>query len=117
MGLRNARAQSGWVASLSGRGLVRDVRLPVEDRVEGSRALSRFGRNLRSAREAAGLSQEHLALLCNLRSEAVYRMERGLVDPKLMVLVVLAHELGVSIEQLAGGPRAAAASAKHGEPG
>jgi transcriptional regulator with XRE-family HTH domain len=59
-----------------------------------------FGRVLRSAREAAGLSQETLAIRADLDRTYPSLLERGLRSPTLGTLMTLAPALGVAPEAL-----------------
>jgi transcriptional regulator with XRE-family HTH domain len=54
-----------------------------------------FGRVLRAAREKRGLSQEDLALDCEIDRTYVSLLERGLRQPTITVLFKLATALGV----------------------
>jgi transcriptional regulator with XRE-family HTH domain len=60
-----------------------------------------FSRRLREAREARGLSQEELAQLVLLSTDALARFERG-SEPKAGALADLARVLGVSADALLG---------------
>jgi transcriptional regulator with XRE-family HTH domain len=60
-----------------------------------------FSRRLREVREARGLSQEELARLVLLSTDALARFERG-SEPKAGVLADLARVLGVSSDLLLG---------------
>lgn len=80
--------------------------LAADDLAERSRALQQFARNLRRERKARGVSQERLALLCSVSWDTTYRLEQGSCEPRLLVLLSLAHQLGVPVEQLLEGVRA-----------
>ncbi|MBX3618098.1 helix-turn-helix domain-containing protein [Nitrosomonas sp.] len=55
-----------------------------------------FGKVLRELRNRTGLSQEQLGLECNLDRTFISLLERGLRQPTLTTLFVLAHKLNVS---------------------
>ena len=55
-----------------------------------------FGKVLRELRNRTGLSQEQLGLECNLDRTFISLLERGLRQPTLTTLFVLAHKLTVS---------------------
>ncbi|MCP5244812.1 MAG: helix-turn-helix transcriptional regulator, partial [Burkholderiales bacterium] len=55
-----------------------------------------FGKVLRELRNRAGLSQEQLGLECNLDRTFISLLERGLRQPTLTTLFVLAQKLNVS---------------------
>ena len=59
-----------------------------------------FGAILREAREARGLSQEALALECDIDRSYVSRMERGLRQPTIAMLIRLSETLGVRASAL-----------------
>jgi DNA-binding CsgD family transcriptional regulator/DNA-binding XRE family transcriptional regulator len=70
------------------------------DEVETRSLLLAFGENLRLLRCRAGLSQQVLGDRCFLRHDQISRLERGLAEPSLPLLMVLAHGLGVGVEEL-----------------
>ena len=59
-----------------------------------------FGAILREAREARGLSQEALALECDIDRSYVSRMERGLRQPTIAMLIRLSETLDVRASAL-----------------
>jgi transcriptional regulator with XRE-family HTH domain len=60
---------------------------------------------VRRLRLKAGLTQQKLANLADLSISAVVQAERGLRgDPRLSTLRALAGVLGVTLDELAGGP-------------
>jgi transcriptional regulator with XRE-family HTH domain len=63
----------------------------------------RFAANLRSARKAAGVSQEVLAERCELHRTEVSLLERGGREPRLGTLIKLATALGTTAEALCTG--------------
>jgi transcriptional regulator with XRE-family HTH domain len=63
----------------------------------------RFGANLRRLREAAGLTQMELGLRCDMQNSVISRYERGLRDPQLEAIAVLAKGLGVRAADLVEG--------------
>ena len=54
-----------------------------------------FGQVLRTAREKRGLSQEQLALDCEIDRTYVSLLERGLRQPTITVVFRLAQSLGL----------------------
>lgn len=58
-------------------------------------AQEQFGRALRSARIAAGLTQEQVGDRCDMDLSAISRLERGQRNPRLDTIVRLAHALEV----------------------
>lgn len=63
--------------------------------------MTTFANRLRAAREARGFSQEDLAKLALLSTDALSRLERG-ADPKASALAELARALEVSTDHLLG---------------
>jgi len=60
----------------------------------------RVGLNLRKYRQAAGFSQEGLALECGLHRTYVSGVERGIRNPTIAVLDRLAVPLGIEPSKL-----------------
>jgi transcriptional regulator with XRE-family HTH domain len=65
--------------------------------------LDTFARNLRRAREQAGLSQEALAERAGMHRNAVALLETGKREPRLSTIVRLAKALGVKTSDLLKG--------------
>ncbi len=65
--------------------------------------LSSFGRRLKEARKASGMSQVELAPLIGLAKDSVSRYERGEVSPNAELVMLLAVSLGVSADWLLTG--------------
>jgi transcriptional regulator with XRE-family HTH domain len=64
-----------------------------------------FARNLRSRRQAAGLSQEQLADRTGLHPTEISRLERAAREPRLGTMLRLAKGLDIGIEKLIAGIR------------
>jgi transcriptional regulator with XRE-family HTH domain len=62
-----------------------------------------FARNLRRARERAGLSQDALADKARMHRNAIALLEAGKRDPKVSTVAKLAKALGVSASELLKG--------------
>jgi transcriptional regulator with XRE-family HTH domain len=69
----------------------------------GVEPLQRFGANLRSAREAAGLSQEALADACDLHRTEISLLERAGREPRLTTILRLARALELTPAELLSG--------------
>ena len=54
-----------------------------------------FGKVLRKRRNQAGISQEKLALACNLDRTYISLLERGLRQPSLSTIFTIANELSL----------------------
>lgn len=61
---------------------------------------ARVGRNLRKYRKEKGFSQEALALECGLHRTYVSGVERGVRNPTVLVLDILAGSLGIPPSKL-----------------
>jgi transcriptional regulator with XRE-family HTH domain len=59
-----------------------------------------FGTVLRAARVSAGLSQEGLALACDIDRTYVSLLERGIRQPTLGTIFALSEHLGTAAESL-----------------
>jgi transcriptional regulator with XRE-family HTH domain len=62
-----------------------------------------FARNLKAARESAGVSQMDLGLAVGLHPTAVARLETGQRDPRLATIVKLARGLDIPAAELVSG--------------
>ncbi|MDQ3933242.1 MAG: helix-turn-helix transcriptional regulator [Actinomycetota bacterium] len=62
-----------------------------------------FARNLRRARESAGLSQEALADKADMHRNEISLLERGQREPKIGTVARLAKALGVKSSDLLKG--------------
>ena len=61
-----------------------------------------FGENLRMYREKAGLTMRDLAKRVYVTDSMICAIENGQKHPSLMLGLALAHELGTTVETLAG---------------
>lgn len=68
-------------------------------------ASEQFAKNLRAARERAGLSQEQLGARCDLHPTEISRLERSRRDPRLKTIVRLARGLDIGADRLLRGIR------------
>ena len=59
-----------------------------------------FGQLVRKYRKERNMSQEQLALLCNMDRSYLGRIERGEVNPTLEKLYELANSLDVNVKDL-----------------
>lgn len=62
--------------------------------------VKRFGRVLRTYRKKLGVSQEHLALEAAVDRTFVSKIERGINQPSLTTIFLLARVLNVSPSEL-----------------
>ena len=70
--------------------------LPAQEDGAGPRAVSvAFGRRLRELRRAADMSQDDLARATGIHATAIGRYERGVREPRVAMILHLAHGLGV----------------------
>ena len=68
--------------------------------VRDKELLVAFGLHLRILRKSAGLSQQKLAYKADVSLSQISRLERGLLNPTLSTLSVLAKALEVPLEDL-----------------
>jgi transcriptional regulator with XRE-family HTH domain len=69
-------------------------------------AAAHLARNLTGLRHARGLTQEALARGAAVPRSTIANLESGAGNPSLVVLVKVAHALGVPIDELLASPRA-----------
>jgi transcriptional regulator with XRE-family HTH domain len=62
--------------------------------------LSALGSAIRSVREAAGISQEQLALMTGLDRSYVSRLERGIANPSYLALCKVSNALNIRVSQI-----------------
>lgn len=67
-----------------------------------SEVLYRFSQKLKMLRQERGLSQEGLALLCNIDRTYVGRLENLKRNPSLEILSKIADGLGMTLSELLG---------------
>lgn len=70
------------------------------------RALDTFGKNLKTQREAKGLTQEKLAEKAELDPTYISGIERGVRNPSLLSIIRIAKALGTEAASLFEGVRA-----------
>jgi transcriptional regulator with XRE-family HTH domain len=63
----------------------------------------KFGRNVRAARKALGLSQRQLAERANVAEKYLSRVELGAVSPSITIAFRLAQAVGVGLDGLTAG--------------
>ena len=63
------------------------------------------GEIIRQSRQQKGLKQDALAALLHVTPQAISRWETGQTAPDINMLIPLAQELGLSVDQLLGGNR------------
>ena len=71
---------------------------------ESDPRLVAFGKRLRAARKAAGLTQSELAERASIHRVSVARFEAGKVDPSFTTVVRLAEVIGISPAALSDDP-------------
>ena len=65
-----------------------------------SQRLIEFGRIIRKARQAKGLTQEQLAELCHYNATYISMLERGQRNPPFTTLCILARGLDIPLHKL-----------------
>ena len=66
-----------------------------------------IGENLKKLRKKAGLTQEELADRIDSRGEHISKIERGLVEPKIIMIYHICVVLGITVNELFYGQRIA----------
>jgi transcriptional regulator with XRE-family HTH domain len=69
-------------------------------KAELARYLAGFGDNVRRVRLSRKASQEMLSHQTGLHRTEIGKLEQGVVEPRLTTLVILAHALGVTLDEL-----------------
>jgi transcriptional regulator with XRE-family HTH domain len=69
----------------------------------GTASLRALGAQIRSLREAKGLSQERLADLAGLHRNFIGLIERGQRNPTFLTLIAISSKLGMSLSALVEG--------------
>jgi transcriptional regulator with XRE-family HTH domain len=62
--------------------------------------LKKFGKHLAKCRKESGLSLRKLADNSDVDFSQIHRIEKGITNPSLTMLLSLAEGLGISIEEL-----------------
>jgi transcriptional regulator with XRE-family HTH domain len=62
--------------------------------------LTTLANNVKKHRKQVGLSQEELAFQCDIDRTYISKVERGVANPSLLILVKIAETLNVRIEDL-----------------
>jgi len=78
---------------------------PPEERKERDAARRLFGENLRDVLLRLDRSPEEVADAVGVTTDAIYKYMRGVREPDIYTIRLLARTLGVSIEGLILGPR------------
>jgi transcriptional regulator with XRE-family HTH domain len=68
--------------------------------IRDKKMLIQFGSHLRKLRQQKNLSLEALANEADVEISQVYRMEKGLINPTLSSLTVVAKALNISLQEL-----------------
>lgn len=68
--------------------------------MEGLKTETAFGLALKKLRLGQGLSQVALAEACRCNVSSISKLERGLTQPSLHFMLLLAHGLGIEAEEL-----------------
>lgn len=75
--------------------LIHDGRMASE-----IQTLKALGKNLKAQRKRCGITQEHLAEICDFDPTYVSLLERGKRNPAFLTLVKLAKNLKCSVSEL-----------------
>lgn len=69
---------------------------------EESKEIYYTNNRIKALRIRAGLDQQSLAEYCGTSKTTISNLERGIVDPRISVVKILANVLGVSIDYIMG---------------
>lgn len=72
----------------------------MSERVRNENLIRAFGKRLKQVREAKGLSQHELALLCQIEHSQVSRIELGKVNATISTIALLAEHLDMKVWEL-----------------
>lgn len=61
-----------------------------------------FGENLKELREKAGISQSELAEAIGISQPAIWQLEAGETNPRLITVKALANYFDTTVEELKG---------------
>lgn len=67
------------------------------------KVIKEFGKRLKSARKEREWSIRRLALEADIESSQIYRFEKGISDPRLTTIVMIANALEIDPGQLIRG--------------
>ena len=70
------------------------------NKIRDKKLLISFGNHLRHLRKQNNLSLEALANEADVEISQIYRIEKGLVNPTLSTLKILANALNISLPEL-----------------
>lgn len=72
----------------------------MSDKVTDNIVTMSVGQAIKRAREAAGLSQNNLAHMCNMDKTSIYFYEKGMRTPSVKVLMRLSKALDCPVSDL-----------------
>lgn len=75
-------------------------RQEIGKQIENVKIETRFGRNVRKLRKSKKITQEELACMCNCYQHYISELERGKRNISLRAAEMIAHALGVEIQDL-----------------
>ncbi len=70
------------------------------NKIRDKKLLISFGNHLRNLRKQSNLSLEALANEADVEISQIYRIEKGLINPTLSTLKILANALNISLPEL-----------------
>jgi transcriptional regulator with XRE-family HTH domain len=70
------------------------------ENIKDEEAMIAFGKQVKKYRKAAGISQEDLAIECNVANSQISRIETGAVNTSLVHICAIARELNVDLKDL-----------------
>jgi transcriptional regulator with XRE-family HTH domain len=70
------------------------------ENIKDEEAMIAFGLQVKKFRKAAGLSQEKLAMKCDIANSQISRIETGEINTSLVHICAIARELGIELKDL-----------------
>lgn len=65
--------------------------------------LRKFGQRIKQLRKEKGMSQDDLAIACDVEKTQIYRIEGGKINTTLSTLAVIAEAFEMTLEELVAG--------------
>jgi transcriptional regulator with XRE-family HTH domain len=65
--------------------------------------LRKFGQRIKQLRKEKGMSQDDLAIACDVEKTQIYRIEGGKINTTLSTLAVIAEAFEMTLEELVEG--------------
>ncbi|SJZ78256.1 helix-turn-helix domain-containing protein [Sediminibacterium ginsengisoli] len=70
------------------------------NKIRNEEVLRKFGLRIKQLRQERGMSQDDLAIACDVEKTQIYRIEGGKINTTISTLHALAEAFELSLEQL-----------------